>query len=341
MVSIHAYESGTNSAVLDIKAGLEAALAERDLEVEIPHNLDVPGFFNHNIKVNKLVYNVVTDLDLPVLHTWYRYGQIEPYDELGAVYLNPSELDDPNYKASDDNYDEWLEGTSRTAPTRGRIRDYFLSMDLERIWSMNKYEFMNENYEAEAPRGYRDLYMANTDVLWDVEPLASHSDTDVDYSSIRSEFEHDSMDLRYKINKFEEFESGPTTHLERFLIAFEAALVAAEESRSLTDVQKETLSKGRTIYHENVWKWPAMIISLRESDGPDGSVFEFNRGWSNNLGDVENSFPQVISGWVDELGSLDLTPYTEDYRYIFDDPAEEFVSLESKVFESATTNAQG
>lgn len=295
----------------DLKAGIESAFNEIGINIDVPADNEqaMIGFYPDNIKVNKIAYQAIEEMGLPLIRTWYRYGQYEPYISLRADELEPKPLQQPNKKVA-------VMDTGATI-NRKTIHGFFMSQEskLKRIWEQNLFDFMRSNYADFAPPAFKDVYFANTGVMEEIENTFTER-SDGFWIDTES-FLDASMDLRYELNSTPNFTPETKDHMKESLRLFEDALTALETKDEKTEEYMQFFRNSRSLYHNYVWKLPAMEISVENTKGPDGEVDNYNDQRREYLKKFRRTFPKHISGWEKSLKQLELTSTANTYRSVY------------------------
>lgn len=292
-----------NPAVKQLKVAIESALYEADVDLDIPGEYTgVRGFYDHNIKINKIAYLAIEEKNLSIVRTWYKYGQYEPYRELRPKSLTPRKYWEEK---------EYAFSGGKRAVTVEDIEEFLLSLDLESLFQQDLFDFLIQNYEDFAPRRYKKTYLASTRILRAVEPLW-WSDEDALLENIhshRERFKQASIDLRYEVEKRDEFSDGLGSHVKNSLVSFEDALIGLEDSKDPNHAQIRTVRNIRRLYHERVLPWIGMVISLNEMKGPEDELDEFEEEGTRRLSDMQSDFPMQMQGFETSLEDVGLADF--------------------------------
>lgn len=304
----------------DLKAALEAVLYKLDLEIKIPPIDHVQGFYPDNIKINKLSYEAIDKLDLPLVRTWYRYGQYEPYRSLRAEVLKPGPLNNKDKQVTT--------ASSGSSITRYTIFSWFMSKkdDIKEMWQKGLFDFMRENYSDFAPSQFEDLYIANTDVLESLED--SYSISDDSFWIDPESFLDASLNLKHELKKNRLISEESKEHVRTFLDTFEQALIAFEGNSRRKREAFSLFERARTIYHEYVWKLPAMEISVNNTEGPIEEVSDYDAEREIYIKRFKRNFPKEVEKWEKSAEGLGLSSSPESYRAVFGEIPEEIGALE-------------
>lgn len=284
-----------------LKPAMESALHEANIELEIPTTYTgVRGFFDHNLKINKLAYAAIEEYDLPLLRTWYKYGQYEPYEE-----IRPTSLE-----IGDNSNNAYVPSHLKTDVTQKRIKDYLLEQNLPAIFEKDLYEFLIDNYKDWDPAPYTNTYIASTKIIRVLEELASNDEEEItsNIGELNEEFKQASIDLRYDLDNIDTFNENVQEHVKKYLLNLEDALLQIDETSEINQEQLETLEESRNVYHQYVWPWAALKISLDKAKGPESSLENFDSSGRDILLSNKKSYQIHVMGWETELSNQGLKP---------------------------------
>lgn len=285
-----------------LKPAIETALYEAEVELEIPKQYTgVRGFYDHNLKLNKLAYAAIEEFDLPLIRTWYKYGQYEPYEE-----LRPKQLEPHDHRFEDEAY---VTSGQRTTIYLEDLIEFLLDLDLESIFEQELFEFLISNYEEWDPAPYTDAYVASTRIIRVLEQLHFPEPDDIlaSVGDLQSKFKDASIDLRYELKSIDQFDDEIHGHIAAFLRGLEDALRRIDETSSLEAEKKATLDKSRRVYHGYVWPWAALTISINRAKGPTNRIEEFRESGRSMLQTDKNDYETHLKGWTRELRESGLT----------------------------------
>lgn len=279
---------------------LESALSEIGVDLTVPKRSPVPGFYPDNIRVNKLSYMAIDNFDLPLIRTWYKYGQYEPYTSLRADRLNLSQLDDGNKVVYDPPY--------RGKITRSAIYEYFLNHEqlINEIWDYDLYEFMIFNYGRHAPDSLKDLYISNTGILRTLDKFFHNEYTHhKDYSKLKESI----MNLRFEIK--EQFNQDTSELFRDFLYHLEDAFIKVGESDNISTQQQKILKQAYLLYHNFIWSSPSLDIAVHYTNGPDREAQEYRDMLDNYTEGSFSAYETVIERWKENAKRHNLVPENE------------------------------
>jgi hypothetical protein len=296
--------------VRDIQIGLGAALAEADVDIA-GKSTSVQGWNEANIKINKLVYRLIQDQNLPILRTWFRYGQYEPFSEFQVNTVKEEPLsettDSPKVPSV----------SHRGFPSPDEVKEYFLAMDdFEEILEQDMYEFLEDNYREFAPEEYKELYLANLDILHHLDRIVEAIDEDDPREQIdeyRQKLKRRSVDVRSELIKNPKFnEEVESTFVEGVHIVRDGLVAASAKEGDITREERKALENAREVYHEHIWRWPALHISMDKMRGAD--VEEFHQKGYDELDKVRDRTPKKIAELEASFDDAGLLPSGEQYR---------------------------
>lgn len=330
MSNLEGSQPDPNPAVRDLRRGLEAALDEIDAGIEIPeHFVGVKGFYKDNLKINKLAYRAIRHFHLPILHTWYRYGQWAPQDVLRPKRLDISPLSNPDFAG---NYDH----PRKDPPTREEIKWFLIDEGIEEMMDQPLFEFLRDNYEELAPEEFKELYLANLGLLEVLEEFWQDNSQLEKLPEYRKQFRQSSIDIQYQLASNPYFDEEIISHVETGLYAIEDVLISLENKDTSSNSQIRTARRARELYHTSVWSLPAYVISIQEASGPDTEVEKFRESGKENLEDLRSEAPKELQEWKDIIRQQELRPSGEDYYAADGEMPQCFISLEQSMLK--TTN---
>lgn len=320
MTDISLEHGSTYDLADELKVCLEAALYDHDIEITVPEGYtEVPGFYPDNIKINKLAFLAIEDLGLPLVRTWYKYGQYEPYISLRAEELNPSPLKQPDKKVA-------VTPTGKEI-TRKTIYGYLQAQEKEirKMWAMEFFEFMKYNYEQHAPKEFKDEYLNNTDILEILENVfLQRGDPWENYES----FKIHSMNLRYELDSNEMIPNSIFNHVKEFLYSFEDALIAFEGSEEATQEQLNLLRSSRNVYHNYIWALPTIVLSKQHVVGPSSDLEGYKEVVNQYFENQIEYLPIALKEWKSKVESHGLITSDNTRRSTVGPPPKELASLE-------------
>lgn len=314
----------------ELKVCLEAALYDGEIEISVPDGyMDVPGFYPDNIRINKLAYLTIEDLGLPLIRTWYKYGQYEPYKSLRAERIEPAPLKQPDKKVA-------VTPTGKEI-TRNTIYGYLQNRqdEIKNMWEMSLFEFMRYNYSQYAPEGFEDEYMNNTGILEIFERIYKNQGTPWEFYE---EFKNYSMNLRYELDDNEMIPDWVFNHVREFLYTFEDVLVGYESIRDPSPSQSNFIRNSRNVYHQHIWALPTLVLSKSHVEGPRSEIGEYRRVVDKYFENQSNLLPIALQDWRDKVIGLELLPTDKSKRTLVGGPPDELARLERA---SVTKNGSG
>lgn len=318
MLDSHWYSGDPTPVAFRLKDSLEATLHSTGKDVKYPSGYqEVEGFFADNVKINKLSHRAVKRWNLPLIRSWYRYGQIVPYGELQPGYLNPEPLENPVGSSGQ------LPSASGAGdiPDREIIRDWFLEWSnpsFKEIMEMDLFEFLKWDYKTFAPRKYRDMYLVNLHILELLDEMRNEGCLAEQAADYRAWLKEHTMDISYHLSTIDVFDDSVQQLVQSGLRTIQDALITLSERDNPTEEQILTLKNSRTYYHKNVWVWPAHVISLDRVEGPEDYVADFREAWEKNLQEIESTFPNHLEKFQNEIIEEDLSPGAKSYQRVSD-----------------------
>jgi hypothetical protein len=247
-----------------------------------------------DIRTNKLVQQAVEAADIPVLWSWFRYGQsVANSKAMGReVTHEPLSQDEEEMAAID---------AHPNAKSKKWYKKYFINdvaigdaKGLKQICQLSLPEFLEAAYD-EAPDEHQPLYKANLEMQEMLRDIALSDDWH--NQDPGGDFYQDvwqvSRELQEKLILNEEILRKDTRLISEYLRLVRRAVAttcATDGSQIDEDIQSDLYSLA-DIYHDPVWKLAAMRISSTTVHGRNKRTkrSEF-RGEANDLqGDVKGT----------------------------------------------------
>lgn len=267
----------------DIREGAGIALAMRGSSAD---SID-------SIKLNKLVYLAIKELELPITFGWYKYGpapvELE-YSET-AVEARPKE----DHEAP---YDSRLPRRDFLSPVGYA---YFFENKLDEFSTIIEAptkEFLIEFYERNAPEPYTDLYVKNAQlqqILDEIKDDSSwHKDAETYYREVSQRFGELNRELS-GINILRDVRD-PMREYTRFV---KRMLAEASELESMSATQQRHIKRIINYYYGAAWKFVALNISkdtVHLSPGDNDRKL---------ITSIENDLQELRADYSDDLKSLE------------------------------------
>lgn len=292
------FDLSSDQIVEHIKNGLEAALAEKNLSLP---DEPQPGFSEKNIKVQKLVYRAVENFNLPVIRTWYKYGQFQPYEALRPNLMQPQPLTAPRSEVPTSN-------GMRTDEIA--IRDFFCDeVDLEQEWEQPLFEFLESNYTDFAEDKFRKIYLEHLNILEILEDISTDDDLSSNCEMHVERLEDASTGLWYEMENSPYFEEADIRDTRDFFDTLQMALISLSIKNNPTGPQISAVKGADALYHQYIWPLPAMRISVREARGPTNELRGedgFTKQGEEYLDHWSETRPKYYKNWKSEVINLDL-----------------------------------
>lgn len=295
-----------SSLVFDLKAGLEAALQEEDLDLEEIQNQEIPGFNDGNIKANKLAHRAIDQYNLPILSTWYKYGQYEPHEEFTPQAISPRSLDRHGFPSEPS-------VPSRDYPSAEDFKHFFLECELEKIVEQDMYEFLEENYTEFAGK-YEEIYLANLSILRIFDEIVINGNFVENASYYNAQMTKYSTRMRQELISDPIFDQSAEDIVVSFLRTVRNALTAVAEKKETNHNLVQFFEKARKWYHMFIWAVPALQISIEESEGVRQQ--EFKEKGQQKLSQLRQTAIEKNDDLLDKLFDKNLSPSVDGYREI-------------------------
>ncbi|MFH1323139.1 MAG: hypothetical protein ABIH80_04835 [Methanobacteriota archaeon] len=226
-------------------------------------NIDVK--YLSEMKLQKIVFKTVEELELPVTRSWYIRGcMVHPGGTLtGSVkkktierlVRNPEDLSvDPD------------------------IYSCFDSIQVNRIFYTKRNDFLRDLYRHMEPERFRNEYVPNNELILSLEEMSKgiydgvNTVISENISKLYLGLQGD--DLFKKVSdKFYDF----LDFMENVCIEVEGSF---EDGAEITPADLEFFKNLSYVYYSNVWIEPASIISIETAQGPNAKrVIEQRQGY--------------------------------------------------------------
>ena len=322
MLNYHWYSGDPTPIAYRLKDSLEAALYDINADVSTPQGYQqIEGFFDDNIKINKLSHRAIKRWNLPLIHSWYRYGQIVPYDELQPDQLSPEPLSTPVGSSSRPP----SPSGAGEIPEKEHLRDWFVELSnpsLKEILEMNLFDFLRWDYNRFAPDKYKNLYLTNLNILEVLEEIRIDDDLPNNALDYRERLQEATLDIKYYLSDMNIFSREVKTVVESGLRTIQDALIKISDINDPTGNQIRTVKNSRKYYHKKAWSWPAHLIALDRAKGPKEYVKNFEEGFGNNLHEIQNTYPGYLEEFQTDILESNLQPKGTHYRSLQSSEAE-------------------
>lgn len=305
----------------DLIAGLESALEKEDADLDPSGygEIDIEGWDEDVVKTNKVVHWAIKNFDIPILHTWYRYGQFEPHSEFDPQYIQPKQLSEATYHPNEPSVPD------RDYPSPKEFEGFFLEIDIGGIAEMDFHQFLYNNYKEFAPEEYRRLYLENLKIL-EVFDHINRKDTPEDHGQeYYEQFAEAANRIRSEITAESSFPFEVEEHIETSLHYYEDLFVKIAASDNLTDEQVKLVEDARELYHEYVWKWPALVISTNKAEGVNKK--DFREQGREMLDELRPECKDEVDDFRDEMFAKDMIPSAREFRSVKSEPPEALQKL--------------
>lgn len=316
-----------DEVVNDLKAGLEAAVDETGASLE-PSEFDendIDGWEEDIIKTQKLVYRAINKFDLPILHTWYRYGQFEPHDAFRQQSIQPKSL-----RHSTVNPDQ-PSVPNRNYPSPQDFKGFFIEVGIDEIAEQDFYDFLHENYSEFAPPEYRRLYIANLEILRILDQVFEDDEPAQNSEKYYQDFRKASTLICSEISAEPSFSLEVENHMKTSLQYFRDMFIKIAASKQLSEDQLDIINQSRELYHEQVWRWPALVISTNEAEGVD--KVKFRQSGEEMLDDLRPEFKKELGDFRDEMFEKDMIPSSHEYKSVKSETPKALSNLEEASLE--------
>lgn len=292
------------------------------------------------LEAEKLTFFAIDEFDLDLTYSWYIAGaktaighSSEPAHS--AFPTGPTEPTGPtDLEANSETRTEFGELRAETADDDDipdEYVDFFASetffgdYNLRKIWYTDRYEFLEDFYEAFAPEEYADLYLTSTEIrekLAEVDEILDNRDESTtlgDFGEGGSDMVLDpstEQEIRYLISDLhlalsasdELSQTQPVVTDGTDLI--ERVLYRLTQIDSVDDEQRELINDLSDFFFYAVWKYPALAISAEENDGRNALSLRVER--LQEFDEFEETVERRCEAFADAFRDAGLLPSVND-----------------------------
>lgn len=300
------FDLSSGEVIEKVKGGLEAALHDENLTVKKDESY---GFSDTNIKIQKLVYRVIEEFELPVIRTWYKYGQFEPYGTLRPKNIEPHPLENPHGEIP----------TKGLGPIDHLAVKQFLCDEagIRDEWEKPLFEFLRDNYENDAEDRFRGIYLEHLRVLEILEEIVNDNHLDENAEEYVRGVKNATTGLWYEMDSASYFEDQDIQGNRNFLDTLQMALVSLQAEKDPEGPQISAVKGAHSLYHNYICPLPAMRISVEEAKGPSDELKGrggFKDQGSTYLEHWSESRSGYYENWEAEIVRLGLTCSPTTYQ---------------------------
>jgi hypothetical protein len=275
----------------DIKDGIGIAL---DMQGASARSID-------SIKLNKLVYIAVNQLNIPLTFGWYKYGPAPidlQYSQTAVTAKSKAECDAA--------YDSRLPNTDYYSPVEYA---YFFNNELDEfadILRASTKDYLVSFYEREAPEIYRNLYVKNaqlqqvldeikTDAVW-------HEESERYYREISRRI----GELTRTLMDIEPLREVQTS-FRQYVRFLKKLLANASTHDSLTATQQRFVKRIVDYYYGGTWKYVALKISENTVHlSPGENERKLLTSIENDQQEIRANYEDDLNGFAKRAVALDI-----------------------------------
>jgi hypothetical protein len=307
-----------------LKRGLEVALYERDIQIGETSDWRKPNL----VWINKLAYRAIvgiSDHELPILYSWWRYGPAMPLPEIRPGNLSPRPSSDVDnlYESPD---------PVRDYPSAEQFRAFFVDViETEGIFERDLYNYLEDVYNEDAPTiqtpgegesqtielDLGEMYLASLDIQRVLYNLHIKSEgekmSESDVEAMRQIVRPASLTLKRDLNRWGVIPKNLERHVMSYLYLLEDALESLEErEKQLLDIDQIIAFQDLcSVYHGFVWRWVAYYISNETVDESKPGANQLINSNNECIERAGKSYPKRLKKVEESCCDADLTPVSQ------------------------------
>lgn len=293
-----------------MKKGLEAALDDQDISISATDDWRKPNL----VWINKLLYRAITEIrenNLPILYSWWRYGPAMPLEQFRPGNLKPQEISQFSEPYKSPN-------SARDYPSPEEFRVFFVkTIKQEGIFERDLYNYLESVYTEDAPKDFRDLYLANLElqrVLYDLDSLSEGERLPYDDIEVKQERVRDAaLQLEENLYNWEGISDELEMHVLEYLYLFEDTFEALrKQDGELLELEHIlAFQELCSTYHGYVWRWVAYYISNQTVNEERHGAQRLIDANNEAIERAEAKYPKKLDGLEEVCADAGLIPSME------------------------------
>lgn len=300
--------------IQDIIEGLEAALEEKG--VDLGNNEDDEFRKARDIRVNKLVHRAIEKFNLPILWSWYRYGQSVARRHVMGWNVTPGPIEEPT---------EAKTHIWPTAKSPSRYKEFFIEeIRIAEVCDKGLNEFLEEVYSdaPQEPQNYRKLYLDNLVIQETLDHMYTTDEWLEEPDTFYNEVWEDTLSFQNGVLEEESLDDTTARVVSRYVRLFRNAVQAMTNQTELEDAHIDAIKSLAESYHNHVWKTVAIQISSNTVSGP--SEHYWSEEWREETEEIATNAEQALETLERQLRNANLIPDLQDQQDLSDN---EFTSI--------------
>lgn len=289
-------------------------------------DLGLPTQEEAHVKRQKYLYLAIDhfteDGDDPITYSWFKWGV--------SCKGGPG-TDGPGQTLWTDTTRAYSLLEAQPSEIEDFLRNRVTHIPLEEWWEEDFFDFLDQFYSHHAPPEYRDLYLANLDllrILDDIQAAVYHG-----RDPARPETYEDVIDRTSELNQ----EILAIDHLEdRYRYTSDFTNLFEDVAMMLTELQGQDLERGhntvmselKKFYRDHVWLMVAHKISLHTAVGPNADMIHEDS--DNKLTTLRSQFDEELRQNRQRCDAMDLLPSVGDYPDFESESEEEQSEFDEK-----------
>jgi len=310
----HSADAPTEDAIL---SKIETALDN------VLDDLGLPRQEEAHVKRQKYLYLTIDsfteDDDNPITYSWFKWGVSckggPGSNGPGQTLWTDPTLAYPLLEAQLPELEDFL-------------RDDIEYLRLQEWWDAEFFDFLEQFYTHHAPDDYRQLYLANLDLLRIIDDISAavYNRRDPARTETYEEVIERTSDLNQEILAVDHLEDR-YRYTSDFTNLFEdvVMMLVELEGQDLERGHNTVISELENFYRDHVWLMIAHKISLHTAVGPNADTIREDS--NNNLTRLRSQFDEELTQNRRRCDAMNLLPSVDEYPYFStssDDDMDEF-----------------
>lgn len=296
----HSADAPTEDAIL---SKIETALDN------VLDDMGLPRQEEAHVKRQKYLYLTIDDFtednDNPITYSWFKWGVSckggPGSNGPGQTLWTDPTLAYPLLEAQLPELEDFL-------------RDGIEHLQLQEWWEADFFDFLEQFYTHHAPDDYRQLYLANLDLLRIIDDISAavYNRRDPARTETYEEVIERTSDLNQEILAVDHLEDR-YRYTSDFTNLFEDVIMMLVEleGQDLERGHNTVISELKNFYRDHVWLMVAHKISLHTAVGPNADTIREDS--NNNLTRLRSQFDEELTQNRRRCDAMNLLPAVGEY----------------------------